>query len=55
MDSNPGKTSTENIDEVILRLLKLKTGTELDYQTYAKKIKIKLASSRMVGSFIPAE
>ena len=55
MDSNPGKTSTENIDEVILRLLKLKTGTELDYQTYAKKIKIKLASSRMVGAFIPAE
>jgi hypothetical protein len=55
MDSNPGKTSTENIDEVILRLLKLKTGIELDYQTYAKKIKIKLASSRMVGAFIPAE
>ncbi|MCJ7714634.1 hypothetical protein MUO66_09300, partial [Candidatus Bathyarchaeota archaeon] len=55
MDSNPGKTSTENINEVILRLLKLKTGTELDYQTYAKKIKIKLASSRMVGAFIPAE
>jgi hypothetical protein len=55
MDSNPGKTSTENIDEVILRLLKLKTGIELDYQTYAKKLKIKLASSRMVGAFIPAE
>jgi hypothetical protein len=55
MDSNPGKTSTENINEVILRLLKLKTGTELDYQTYAKKLKIKLASSRMVGAFIPAE
>jgi hypothetical protein len=55
MDSNPGKTSTENINEVILRLLRLKSGTELDYQTYAKKIKIKLASSRMVGAFIPAE
>jgi len=55
MDSNPGKTSTENIDEVILRLLKLETGTELDYQIYAKKLKIKLASSRMVGAFIPAE
>ena len=41
MDSNPGKTSTENIDEVILRLLKLETGTELDYQIYAKKLKIK--------------
>ena len=55
MDSNPGKTSTENINEVILRLLKLETGIELDYQTYAKKLKIKLASSRMVGVFIPAE
>ena len=46
MDSNPGKTSTENIDEVILRLLKLKTGTELDYQTYFKKILNRIAIDR---------
>lgn len=54
MAGNQGVT-TENINEVILRLLKLKSGMEMDYQTYAKKIKIKLASSRMVGAFIPAE
>jgi hypothetical protein len=54
MAGNQGVT-TENINEVILRLLKLKSGMEMDYQTYAKKIKIKLASSRMTGKFIPAE
>ena len=46
---------TENIDEVILRLLKLKPGTELDYQTYLDMIKKRLASHRMLGFKVPAE
>jgi hypothetical protein len=55
MAGNPGNVSKEVINEVILRLLKLNAGTELDYQTYAQKIKVKLASARLVGKFIPAE
>lgn len=54
MAGNQGVTK-ENIDEVILRLLKLKSGMEMDYQTYAKKLKTKLTSSRMVGVSLPAE
>ena len=40
MDSNPGKTSTENIDEVILRLLKLEPYEieDIDYETYRSGI-----------------
>ena len=49
------EVTTENIDGVILRLLKLESGVEIDYQTYAKKIKTKLSSSRMVGKGLPAE
>jgi hypothetical protein len=55
MDSNPGKTSTENINEVILRLLRLKSGTELDYQTYFNILKKKIASHRLVGKELPLE
>mgnify|MGYP001483840501 CR=1 FL=1 len=55
MDSNPGKTSTENINEVILRLLRLESGTELDYQTYFNILKKKIASHRLVGKELPLE
>jgi len=55
MAGNSGTTSTENINEVILRLLRLKPGDELDYQTYAEIIKKKLTSARMVGKGPPAE
>jgi hypothetical protein len=55
MAGNSGTTSTENINEVILRLLRLKPGDELDYQTYAEIIKKKLTSARMVGKGLPAE
>ena len=46
---------TENINQVILKLLKLNSNVELDYQTYFSLIKKKLASHRMVGSQIPPE
>jgi hypothetical protein len=56
MDNNPGKTSTENINEVILRLLKLKTGTELDYQTYFQILKKKLTIHAVfAGNKLPQE
>ncbi len=40
------KVTTENIDGVILRLLKLESGKELDYQTYFKKILNRIAIDR---------
>jgi len=46
---------TENINQVILGLLKIKSGTEIDYQTYFNIIKKRLAAHRMVGAAIPAE
>ena len=46
---------TENINDVILRLLKLKSGEELDYQTYLSIIKKRLALHRMAGFKVPAE
>ena len=46
---------TENINEVILGLLKIKSGSELDYQTYFNAIKKRLAAYRMVGGEIPYE
>jgi hypothetical protein len=49
------KVTTENIDGVILRLLKIKSGTELDYQTYFKNILNKLATVRIAGKYLPAE
>ena len=56
MDNNPGKTSTENIDEVILRLLRLQTGTELDYQTYFEILKKKLTIHAVfAGNKLPQE
>lgn len=55
MAGNSGNVPTENISEVILRLLKLNPGTELDYQTYASLIKKKLTSARMIGKGLPAE
>lgn len=54
MVSNP-TLPTENINQVILGLLKIKSGTELDYQTYFNIIKKRLAIHRMVGAEIPAE
>jgi len=54
MVSNP-TLPTENINQVILGLLKIKSGTELDYQTYFNVIKKRLAAHRMVGAKIPAE
>ena len=49
------KVATENINEVILRLLKLNSGVEIDYQTYYTIIKKKLASARLIGKEIPRE
>jgi hypothetical protein len=49
------KVATENINEVILRLLKINSGLELDYQTYYEIIKKKLASARLVGKELPGE
>ena len=49
------KVATENINEVILRLLKLNSGVEIDYQTYYTIIKKKLASARLVGKELPRE
>lgn len=49
------KVATENINEVILRLLKLNSGVEIDYQTYYTIIKKKLASARLVGKDLPRE
>lgn len=46
---------TENIDEVILRLLKLEPGMEIDYQTYYEIIKKKLAVHRIAGKELPQE
>ena len=43
------KVTTENIDGVILRLLKLGSGKELDYQTYIKLLIKKLALEGLVG------
>jgi hypothetical protein len=54
MVSNP-TLPTENINQVILGLLKIKSGTELDYQTYFNIIKKRLAAHRMVGAEIPVE
>ena len=56
MVSNPGnKVKTEAIDEVILRLLGLNPGVELDYQTYFNILKKKLAIGRLVGKELPRE
>jgi hypothetical protein len=49
------KVATENINEVILRLLKINSGLELDYQTYYEIIKKKLAFARLVGKELPRE
>ena len=54
MAGNQG-VATENINEVILRLLRLESGTEIDYQTYFERIKKKLASHRLVGNQLPIE
>lgn len=54
MAGNPN-LPTENISDVILRLLKLKAGEELDYQTYLDIIKKRLALHRMMGFKVPAE
>ena len=56
MVSNPSnKVKTEAINEVILRLLGLNPGVELDYQTYFNIIKKKLAIGRLVGKELPIE
>lgn len=56
MVSNPSnKVKTEAINEVILRLLGLNPGVELDYQTYFNIIKKKLAIGRLVGKELPRE
>lgn len=53
-DNNPNNR-TEQIDEVILRLLGLSASNELDYETYFKLIRKKLSIARMVGKELPAE
>lgn len=56
MVKNPGnKVKSESIDEVILRLLGLKPGVEIDYQTYYDIIKKKLALGRLSGKELPRE
>jgi len=56
MVSNPStKVKTEAIDEVILRLLGLKPGVEIDYQTYFEILKKKLAIARLAGKELPRE
>jgi putative chitinase len=56
MVSNPSnKVKSESIDEVILRLLGLNVGVELDYQTYHDIIKKKLAIARLAGKELPRE
>lgn len=54
MDGNGG-IATENIDGVILRLLKLQDGDELSYQTYFDRLKKRLAMARMGGTELPSE
>ena len=49
------RTTTENIDEVILRLLNLNVGMELDYQTYFNSIKKRLSIARIAGNPLPQE
>lgn len=56
MANNPSnKVKTESIDEVILRLLGLNPGVEIDYQTYFEILKKKLSISRMGGKELPQE
>ena len=56
MVSNPGnKVKTEAINGVILRLLGLNPGVELDYQTYNDIIKKKLVISNIAGGSLPRE
>ena len=50
-----GGIFTENIDEVILGLLKLEDGGAVTYQTYYDRIKKKLMMARMGGSELPHE
>jgi hypothetical protein len=55
MDGNQ-RVTTENINEVILRLLKLKSGMEMDYQTYFSIIKKKLTIHAVfAGNKLPQE
>ena len=55
MAGNPGNINKETIDGVIIRLLKLKVGTEMDYQTYFKIILNRLAIDGIGGKKLPAE
>jgi len=56
MVSNPSsKVKSEEIDGVILRLLGLNPGTEIDYQTYHDILKKKLALARLAGKELPRE
>lgn len=56
MVSNPSnKVKTEAINGVILRLLGLNPGVELDYQTYNDIIKKKLVISNIAGGSLPRE
>lgn len=56
MADNPSnKVKTESIDGVILRLLGLSPGAEIDYQTYFDLLKKKLAVARMGGKSLPQE
>ena len=49
MVSNPStKVKTEAIDEVILRLLGLKPGVEIDYQTYFEILKKRPNEQRQI-------
>lgn len=46
---------SENIDEVILRLLGLEDVFDIDYDTYKTLLRERLAAARMSGSKVPAE
>jgi muramidase (phage lysozyme) len=49
------KVKSESVDGVIIRLLGLTVGAELDYQTYFKILKNKLFVSRLGGKTLPIE
>ena len=56
MANTPGnRVKTESINEIVIRLLGLKDGIELDYKTYFELLKKKLAISRLVGKELPRE
>lgn len=54
-NNSSNRVKTESIDEVIIRLLGLQDGAELDYQVYFKILKNKLLNSRLGGKSLHEE